>query len=170
MLIIAAPTSLTRSIEFQRLQALEHFTARAVALLKARGLNPVRSDGGSQIAWRDNGGLRTLMVATYGEWSSHVVRLAFDVYPCPLSRDQAEGLDVDWEGYAEAIPFQPKGELSVLPDEVDAALEWALTCESREQLPPRPPFEVSHRWHEWPYLWSKRAAYVAAKAVRAASC
>lgn len=61
-----------------------------------------------------------------------------------------------YDYYTVARPVRPKGEISVLLDELESALEWALGFDATSMSQSPPPFETSG-WESWPYVWSKRA-------------
>jgi hypothetical protein len=136
---------------------LKRFMPRAIEVLAKRGVRafPVGRSG-AQLAWLDDGDVRTLSIGAI-ETAPFIVRLFVDHYTLLISRKVAKALGVDGTYYPEACPTRPKGEISILPDEVDAALEWALAYDARAAAQPAPPFEVAD-FDGWSYVWSKRAS------------
>lgn len=138
-------------------RVLKRFTPRAIETLAKRGIQafPVGRSG-VELAWLDDGDVRTLRIGTI-ETTPFIVRLFVDHYAMFISRKAAKALGVAGGHYAEARPSRPKGEISILPDEVDAALEWALNYDARAGSPLPPPFEAAG-FDGWSYVWSKRAS------------
>jgi hypothetical protein len=140
---------------------LKRFTPRAIEVLAKRGVQafPVGRSG-VEVAWLDDGDVRTLRIGTI-ERSPFIVRIFVDHYVLIVSRKVAKALGVSGAMYpadAPAHPSRPKGEISILLDEVEPALEWALNHDARaDAQPPPPPFEVSGS-EAWSYVWSKRAS------------
>ncbi len=138
---------------------LKRFTPRAIEVLAKRGIQsfPGRRSG-VELAWLDDGDVRTLRIGVI-ETSPFIVRLFVDHSSLFISRKAGKALGVPGAStyYPEARPVRPKGEISILPDEVDAALEWALNYDARVGSQQPPPFEVSGS-DAWSYVWSKRAA------------
>ncbi len=138
-------------------RTLRRFMPRAIDVLAKRGIraSPVGRSG-VELAWLDDGDVRTLRIGTAAT-SPFIVRLHVDHYSLMVSTRVAKLLGVTGGHYAQACPTRPKGEISVLPDEVDSALEGALTFDARTDAEPAPPFEVAG-YDGWSYVWSERAA------------
>lgn len=138
-------------------RVLKQFTPRAIEVLAKRSVQafPVGRSG-VDLAWLDDGDVRTLSIGTI-ETTPFIVRLFVDHFAMVISRKAAKALGLGGGNYAVAHPSRPTGELSVLPDEVDAALEWALNYDARSGAQPPPPFE-SDGGDEWSYVWSRRAS------------
>lgn len=141
-------------------RVLKRFTPRAIEILAKRGVQafPVGRSG-VELAWLDDGDVRTLRIGTV-ETTPFIVRLFVDHYTLFISQKVAKALRVSdryARYYAQAEPRRPKGELSILPDEADAALEWALNYDARAESQPPPPFE-SDGFDGWSYVWSRRAS------------
>jgi hypothetical protein len=136
---------------------LKRFTPRAIEVLAKRGVRafPVGRTR-VELAWLDGVDVRTLRIGTI-ERSPFILRLFVDHYSLFVSRKVAKALGISGAThYAAAHPVRPKREISVLPDEVEPALEWALNHDARAEFQP-PPFEASGS-DAWSYVWSKRAA------------
>jgi hypothetical protein len=138
-------------------RVLRRFTPRAIEVLAKRGVQafPVGRSG-VELAWLDDGDVRTLRIGTI-ETTPFIVRLYVDHYEMLISRKVAKALGVAGGHYAQACPGRPKGEISVLLDEVDAALEWALNYDARSGSQQPPPFE-SQGFDGWSFVWSIRAS------------
>lgn len=137
---------------------LKRFTPRAIEVLAKRGVQafPVGRSG-VELAWRDDGDVRTLRIGAI-ERSPFIVRLFVDHYSLFVSRKVAKALGVSGSTfYATAHPTRPKREISILLDEVEPTLEWALNRGAKSESQPSPPFAVSGS-DAWSYVWSKRAA------------
>jgi hypothetical protein len=137
---------------------LKRFTLRAVEILAKRGIRvyPAEQRLIGHLVWLDAGGIRTLRISDYST-TPFVVRLSIDHFAFFVSQRVAEALGAYRGDYTDVRPSRPGAEISILPDEVDAALGWALNFDARTGLqPPPPPFEPVQfdRWH---YMWSKRA-------------
>lgn len=140
-------------------RALKHFTPRATEILARRGVQAFPGVGSDvELAWLEEGGVRTLRIGAI-ETSPFVVRLFVDHFTLFISKKAAKALGVGGGTYGQARPSRPKGEISILHDEVEAALEWVLTSDTRPGSPPPspPPFETDG-FDGWSYVWSKRAA------------
>ncbi len=147
-------------------RVLKRYIPTAVAILAKRGIQayPVGREG-VELAWLDDGDVRTLKIEAI-EKSPFIVRLYVDHYTLFISQKLAKALGVSdkfTRYYAQAIPVRGKAEISVVMDEVEPALEWALNYNARTgSSPPTPPFEVAaprrpSAEDRWSYLWSKRA-------------
>lgn len=137
---------------------LRRFTPSAQDILRRRGAEPLKvGRDGTDLVWRENGELRTLQIGVT-ETTPFIVRLFVDHYSLLVPKRTARALGIDSSSpYGmEANPTRPKGEISVLLDEVEQALEWALDYDVRVPDRDRPPFEVSD-WNTWDYMWSRRA-------------
>lgn len=137
---------------------LKRFAPRAVELLANRGVQsfPVGRSG-VELAWLDDGDVRTLRIDAIHR-SPFIVRLFVDHYTLMVSQKVAKALGIPRSRhYAQARPGRPKGEISLLIDEVEPALKWALSYDARAQAQPLPPFETPS-WDGWSYVWSKRAS------------
>lgn len=144
----------TRRLSPERV--LKRFMPLATEVLAKRGIE-VFSVGrsGVELTWLDDGDVRTLRIGTI-ETTPFIVRLSVDHFTIFVSRRAGKALGIETRfDYAKACPSRPKGELSVLPEEVDAALRWALNYDARVGGQP-PPFELEG--DGWSYVWSKRAS------------
>lgn len=113
----------------------------------------------TQLAWLDDGDVRTLTIQAI-ETKPFIVRLFVDHYTLLVSQRVGKALGVApimvRSSSARARPIQPKAGISVLTDEVESALEWALN-DSRVTTKVPPPFERTGS-DTWSYVWSKRAS------------
>jgi len=139
-------------------RVLKRFGPRAIEVLAKRGVQafPVGRSG-VDLAWLDDGDVRTLRIRTI-ETTPFIVRLFVDHFTMLISRKAAKALAIGGDHYAEARPRRPKGEISVLLDEVDAALEWALNYDARSGSQQQPPPFESQGFDGWSYIWSRRAS------------
>lgn len=137
-------------------RVLKRFMPRATEILAKRGIQAFPAQhSATGLVWLDAGDVRTLRLGAI-ETTPFIVRLYVDHYSLFVSRKVARALGIDTPHYPEARPERRKVEISVLLDEVDTALEWALNSDTRIE-PPLPPFEVSG-FDGWSYVWSKRAS------------
>jgi hypothetical protein len=155
-------------------RGLKRFAPTALRILEGRGIHAyVVGREGKQVVWREeDGDIRTLQFDA-AERTPFIVRLSVDSCEMFVSLKIAKALGIAerFSRYSvhRAQPSRPKGEISLLPDEVDVALSWALNFDARQGTPPpQPPFEVavpSRRSAEddWSYVWSKRAVDAAGK-------
>jgi len=151
------------------------WTALAVEILRRRGVRvrlPSRYGAeGDSLAWTESDGIvRTLKIGRISGSSTPVVRLFVDYFTL-FDRRTLKMIE----------PRCPKGEISLLPKEVPAALEWALgvTVRSKADVLPLPPFEMApegrfndsrHHPAHWSYLWSKRAVEAEFRHLRRLPC
>ncbi|MBI5509138.1 MAG: hypothetical protein HY903_10325 [Deltaproteobacteria bacterium] len=160
-----------REIEARRRQpdrALRAFVPSARAILSRRGIQlqaEGRSRPANELVWLEDGDIRTLKIAA-AETTPFVVRISIDHFQIHVSQKAVRQLGIAdrcARFFPEARPVRPKAELSVMPDEVTAALEWALAHDARgDAAPAAPPFEKAVRSppssdDAWAYVWSKRA-------------
>lgn len=148
----------TRRLSPERV--LKRFTPRAIEVLAKRDVRAFSvGRTGVELAWLDDGDIRTLRIGAI-ETTPFIVRLFVDHSTLFVSPKVAKALHVSdryARYYAQAEPSRPKCEISVLSDEVDAALEWALNRDARAGAQPMPPFELDLS-NGWSYVWSKRAS------------
>ena len=145
----------TRRLSPERV--LKRFMPLATEVLAKRGIEVFAvGRSGVELTWLDDGEVRTLRIGTI-EIAPFIVRLSVDHFTMFVSRRAGKALGIETRfDYAKACPSRPKGELSVLPDEVGAALEWALNYDARVGGQP-PPLELDGA-DGWSYVWSKRAS------------
>ncbi len=145
---------------------LQRFTVMAADHLRARGLEPFFESGRgrTQLAWREDGDVRTLAV-TAVERTPFLVRLSLDHFGVMVSQRTAKAMRLPHPSFiSTATPVRPNSEITLLPDEVERALAWALAHDARAlHRPALPPFEEGHPRNEppgdgWTYVWSRRAA------------
>ena len=143
-------------------RVLKRFLPHAIEVLAKRGIvaHPV-GRAGVDLAWLDDGDVRTLRIGAV-ETEPFIVRLFVDHYTLFVSQKVAKvlGMSAPYRrSSAQAAPVRPKGEISLVMDEVVPALEWALAYDARTDLPqPTPSFELSAAMPDpWSYVWSKRA-------------
>jgi len=147
-------------------RVLKRYIPTAVVILAKRGVQayPV-GRAGVELAWLDEGDVRTLKIEAI-EKSPFIVRLYVDHYTLLISQKVAKALGVSdkfTRYYAQAEPVREKAEISVMMDEVEPALEWALNHDARTgSPPPPPPFELlaprrPSAQDAWSYIWSRRA-------------
>jgi hypothetical protein len=145
-------------------RVLKRFTPMAVAILQGRGIqaHPASGGTGNALVWSEDGDVRTLLIGC-AEKTPFLVRLFLDHYSVFVSRKVARSLGLSGGYYAQAEPTRPKAEITLLPDEVQAGLAWALPHDARRgALPPPPPFERTaprpgSAMDTWSYMWSARA-------------
>lgn len=146
-------------------RVLKRFTPAALQVLETRGIQAhVIGREGTQVVWREEGDIRTLKIDCI-ERTPFIVRLSIDFCQMFVSQKIAKALGIAerFSRYSvhTAHPSRPKGEISLLPDEVEDALPWALSHNARLGAPSSsPPFEVANPngYGIWDYVWSKRAS------------
>lgn len=145
-------------------RVLKRFTPTVLQILESHGIQAhVVGREGTQVVWREGSDIRTLKIGCI-ERAPLIVRLFVDHSRMFISPKVAKALGVSDQFrryYAEAIPHRPKAEISILPDEVEGALPWALSHNARLGTPPPlPPFELANpnSQDKWDYVWSKRAS------------
>lgn len=137
---------------------LKRFTQYAIGVLAKRGVRafPV-GHSGVELAWRDDGTVRTLKISTISTWP-FIVRLYVDYYMLHISQKVAKELDIATTIYTQAEPNRPGSKINILLDEVEPALEWALNFDARvKEDESLPPFKVAGPYR-WRYVWSERAS------------
>jgi hypothetical protein len=154
-----------RKLEMRREQPareLKRFISTAVTILRRRGIHAHAGSGeGDALVWSEDGDVRTLRLGTV-KTSPFIVRVSVDCNDMLVSQKASKALG-EAVNYGMAKPVRPKGEISLLPSEVDAALEWALNYDARRGTPPLPPpFDKSAHsrpssMDAWAYVWSQRA-------------
>lgn len=141
----AAKESIRRSIALAR-EVLESRGHRVFSVGQMR----------NRLIWKEDGEVRTLVIERFHP-ESDVVRIHVDHYSAVLSMRAAMMLRMTDAPVAQ--PTRNKAEITVMPDEVEAALTWALSHDSRVGEPKEPmPMPITGKCQKvWEYAWSVRA-------------
>jgi hypothetical protein len=158
---------------------LKKYAALAFNLITSLGHRPIYQHGRTRtcFAWSEDGSVRTFAVTAY-EKTPFLVRMHIDDHTVILTSKNARALGYESSVYTfrEVTPSRPKAEITVLLDEVEAAMKWVLSCDGRADTLPNAPFERAAASRpsaddRWSNVWSKRAdeAYRRAQSSRRAA-
>lgn len=142
----------------------------AMTILAGRGLQPylaARSADKNELVWSEGGRLRTLKIDFSDEQHPRLMRLHVDHHSFLVSMPKARALGCD---HPLIHPSGPKCEITLLPAQVEAGLQWVLSHDLiADALPSSAPFELCVG-QQRSYVWSRRASDAYARSRGTAPC